>query len=88
MAGAIRSLLADPAERDRLARLALDRSRRFTWASAARSLLECFEELGPRPVGRDRPRHLADFSAFLARLSSISAGSFASGREHERLLAR
>ncbi len=47
IAGAIRSLLARPDERDRLARLALERSRRFTWASAARSLLDCFEELSP-----------------------------------------
>jgi glycosyltransferase involved in cell wall biosynthesis len=48
MSDAIRSLLSNPTERDRLARLALNRSRKFTWTSAARSLLECFEELGPR----------------------------------------
>lgn len=48
MAATIRSLLASPADRDRLAALALQRARRFTWASAARSLLDCFEELGPR----------------------------------------
>jgi glycosyltransferase involved in cell wall biosynthesis len=47
MSRAIRSLLADPTERNRLAALALEQARRFTWASAARSLLECFEELGP-----------------------------------------
>ena len=47
MAEAIRALLANPAERDRLARLAVNRARRFTWASSARSLLECFEEFGP-----------------------------------------
>jgi glycosyltransferase involved in cell wall biosynthesis len=47
MSQAIRALLASPAQRDRLARLALDRARRFTWAAASRSLLECFEELGP-----------------------------------------
>ena len=50
MTRAIRSLLADPAERDRLAGLALDQARRFTWASAARSLVECFEELGPARI--------------------------------------
>ena len=49
MALAIRSLLDNPTERDRLARLALNRSRRFTWASAARSLLQCFEEFDPKP---------------------------------------
>ena len=47
MADAISALLDDPPGRDRLAGLALARSKRFTWASAARSLLECFEELGP-----------------------------------------
>jgi glycosyltransferase involved in cell wall biosynthesis len=47
MADAIRVLLANPPERDRLASLALDQSRRFTWASAARSLVDCFEEVGP-----------------------------------------
>ncbi len=45
IARTISHLLANPTGRDRLARLALDRARRFTWAAAARSLLECFEEL-------------------------------------------
>jgi len=47
MADAMAGLLAHPLERDRLARLAIDRAQRFTWTSAARSLLDCFEELGP-----------------------------------------
>jgi glycosyltransferase involved in cell wall biosynthesis len=47
MSDAIGLLLANPTERDRLARLALNRSRRFTWPSAADSLLECFDELAP-----------------------------------------
>ena len=51
MSDAISSLLDRPEERERLAGLALERSRRFTWASAARSLLECFEELGPGRAG-------------------------------------
>ena len=47
MADAIFHLLDNPLERDGLAALAQTRASRFTWASAARSLLECFEELGP-----------------------------------------
>ena len=47
MTDAIVNLMNNPPERDRLARLALERAGRFTWASAARSLLDCFEELGP-----------------------------------------
>ena len=54
MTDAIQGLLDDPDGRDRLARLALERSRRFTWASAARSLLDCFEELGPRRAAPGR----------------------------------
>jgi glycosyltransferase involved in cell wall biosynthesis len=56
MSDAISGLLANPDERDRLAALALDRAARFTWALAARSLLDCFEELDPaagsNPLGR------------------------------------
>ena len=47
MADAISFLLDRPQERDRLAGLALERAGRFTWASSARTLLECFEGLGP-----------------------------------------
>jgi glycosyltransferase involved in cell wall biosynthesis len=47
MADAISFLLDRPEERGRLAALALERASCFTWASAARSLLDCFEELGP-----------------------------------------
>ncbi len=46
MADALSGLLDHPSERDRLAKLALQRASRFTWKSAARSLLDCFEELG------------------------------------------
>ncbi len=35
----------EPGLRDRLASIALDRSARFTWESAARSLLDCFDGL-------------------------------------------
>jgi glycosyltransferase involved in cell wall biosynthesis len=47
MSDAISTLLKNPRERARLARLSLDQAARFTWTSAARSLLECFEELDP-----------------------------------------
>jgi glycosyltransferase involved in cell wall biosynthesis len=53
MAETMRRLLANPAERDRLAARALRRSARFSWTSSARSLLDCFEELDPaRRPGR------------------------------------
>ncbi len=52
MADAITGLLGDPEGRDRLASLALARASRFTWESAARSLIECFEGLG-RSRGSD-----------------------------------
>jgi glycosyltransferase involved in cell wall biosynthesis len=48
MSDVVGALLNNPPERARLAGLALERARRFTWASAARSLLECFEEFEPR----------------------------------------
>ena len=43
----ITGLLDHPLERNHLAALAIERAARFTWASAARSLLDCFEELDP-----------------------------------------
>jgi glycosyltransferase involved in cell wall biosynthesis len=43
IAGALQRLLASPAERDRLAGLALNRARAFTWRNGARSLLHCFD---------------------------------------------
>ena len=52
MARAIRSLLADPDRRDRLAASALARSRTFTWAASAKSLLACFEALLPHASPR------------------------------------
>ena len=47
IAEALRGLLADRPRRDRLAGLALERSRRYTWAASAREVLACFDELGP-----------------------------------------
>jgi glycosyltransferase involved in cell wall biosynthesis len=47
MSKAITSLLDSPSHRDHLASLALSRARLFTWELAARSLLDCFEEVGP-----------------------------------------
>ena len=56
--GAIRSTLRalgdDPARRDVLAAAALERSRRFTWEGAARTLLDLFEELGPTRLRKAR----------------------------------
>ncbi len=52
-------LLDDPAERDRLARRALRRAARFTWAEAARGLLDCFDDLDPSATPRThkKPSH-------------------------------
>ena len=47
MAHVLRAALDDPARRDRLAGLALERARRYTWAASARALLDLFAELGP-----------------------------------------
>jgi glycosyltransferase involved in cell wall biosynthesis len=51
---AIAHLFNHPAERDRLAAIALERAKRFTWTSAARSLLECFDELDPARGAKSR----------------------------------
>ena len=51
MADAISFLFDRPDKRERLAGLAVERASRFTWASAARSLVECFEGLGPGRAG-------------------------------------
>lgn len=60
MAEAIRSILAGPALRDRLAERARRRARLYTWAAAAQTLLDCFEELGPqRPAARAAPPRAA-----------------------------
>jgi glycosyltransferase involved in cell wall biosynthesis len=45
IAEAIRGLLAEPSHRATLARLALERSARFTWDASASALLDCFDEL-------------------------------------------
>ena len=50
IAGAMRSLVDDPARRDRLAALALERSALFTWEAAARSLLAVFDEIDPTRI--------------------------------------
>jgi glycosyltransferase involved in cell wall biosynthesis len=45
IAQAIRSFMADPALRRKLAGLARERSNRFSWDRSARALLDCFDEL-------------------------------------------
>jgi hypothetical protein len=59
MAGAISRLLTDEAGRDELARRALERAARFTWAATARALLETFDGLDPAwtPRSPDRIFH-------------------------------
>jgi glycosyltransferase involved in cell wall biosynthesis len=52
MAAVLSRVLADLAFRDRLARQALERSRRFSWTATARALLECFDEVDPRRAWR------------------------------------
>jgi glycosyltransferase involved in cell wall biosynthesis len=47
IAAALRTALADPAGRERLAARALERAGQHSWAASARALLACFEELGP-----------------------------------------
>lgn len=58
IAAALRALLEDRAWRDRLAAIALERSRRFTWSAAARVLLETFEAIAP-PSARSARRRTA-----------------------------
>ena len=53
IARVLRRLLDDPSERDRLARRALRRAARYTWAESARGILAGFEALDPT---RDRAR--------------------------------
>jgi len=52
MASAIRNLLNDPVKRRGLAAIAPARAALFSWDASARSLLDCFDELGPEA----RPR--------------------------------
>jgi glycosyltransferase involved in cell wall biosynthesis len=47
MASAIRNLLNDPVKRHGLAAIAPARAALFSWDASARSLLDCFDELGP-----------------------------------------
>ncbi len=63
---AIKRLLSRPEERSALARLALDRASRFTWAASARALLDCFDELWREP---DRPKSWGSHP----RLHSVAA---------------
>jgi glycosyltransferase involved in cell wall biosynthesis len=56
MADAMCSLLVDQCLRDRLAGLGLERAAQFTWSSAARSLLNCFEEVAPGPFSHSLGR--------------------------------
>lgn len=46
IAEALRGLFDDRRQRDRLAKLALERAALFSWDRSARALWECFEELG------------------------------------------
>jgi glycosyltransferase involved in cell wall biosynthesis len=52
MAATIIEVLNDRRLRDDLAASALDRAARFTWDRAARSLIECFEELNGNSLAR------------------------------------
>lgn len=45
MAATIRTALADVAQRARLAGLALQRAKRYTWAASAQGVIACFNEL-------------------------------------------
>lgn len=47
MARALDVLLAQPEERNRLAGLALNRAKRYTWSASAQAVLACFDELSP-----------------------------------------
>jgi glycosyltransferase involved in cell wall biosynthesis len=52
MAQALRTVLADGALRGRLAGLALERAKRYSWSASARAALACFEELAPARARR------------------------------------
>jgi glycosyltransferase involved in cell wall biosynthesis len=62
IASAIRGLVDDPQARERLAARAVERAKIYTWAGAARALVEVFEEVAgarrtaPRPKGLGRRR--------------------------------
>ncbi len=56
IAASIGEFLADPGRRDRLAALALERSKQFTWDAAARGLIDCFDELEPGRSSRASAR--------------------------------
>jgi glycosyltransferase involved in cell wall biosynthesis len=47
IAGSLRAIVSDRSRREALAEQARERSAHFTWDRAARSLIECFEEIGP-----------------------------------------
>lgn len=50
MADCIALLLANPDRRDRLAKIALEQARQFTWQRSARALVACFEELAGEAI--------------------------------------
>jgi glycosyltransferase involved in cell wall biosynthesis len=55
IAHALRTIVRDPSLRELLADRAIRRASRFTWAAAARGLLDCFEELDPNRTRRTAP---------------------------------
>ena len=52
----VRAIIADPAERDRLGRAALERARTFTWDAAAQRSIDALEETRAEAPGADRLR--------------------------------
>ncbi len=57
MAGAIRRLLRDPVERDRLAGAALEWTRRYSWDRTAKAVLDCLEGAPSQPAQVANPPH-------------------------------
>ncbi|HEV3163485.1 MAG TPA: glycosyltransferase family 1 protein [Isosphaeraceae bacterium] len=47
IAEALRQILEQPELRERLARLALERAKRYTWSASAEAVLACFDEVDP-----------------------------------------
>jgi glycosyltransferase involved in cell wall biosynthesis len=52
LARALREVLADPEARMRLAGVALERAKQYTWAASAQAVLACFAELEPARARR------------------------------------
>ncbi len=73
----VRAILADPAERDRLGRAALERARTFTWDAAARRSLDALEAeraAAPEP-GRLRSRLARSDTGRAAGLAAAVLGA-------------